>query len=116
MTTPPALPQAALLKRFATYATRLAVGLRTLIAAHGLGWTVTQLGARMELQFTAQPPRNAAEVHASSQPALDALLHLFMLNRGVLLTPFHTMLLVSPATTQADVQRPLDGFGAFLAV
>lgn len=92
----------------------LAAGLRTLIATHGLGWTVTQLGARMELQYTAQPPRNAADVHASSQPALDALLHLFMLNRGVLLTPFHTMLLVSPATTQADVQHLLDGFGAFV--
>lgn len=93
----------------------LAAGVRTLVAAHGLGWSVTQLGARMELQYTAQPPRNAAEVHASSQPALDALLHLFMLNRGVLLTPFHTMLLVSPATSQADVQHLLDGLGAFLS-
>ena len=92
----------------------LAAGLRERIAAHGLGWSVTQLGARMELQYTAQPPRNAAEVHHSSQPALDALLHLFLLNRGVLLTPFHTMLLVSPATTQADVQRLLDGLSAFL--
>lgn len=92
----------------------LAAGLREHIAAHNLGWSVTQLGARMELQYTAQPPRNATEVHHACQPALDALLHLFMLNRGVLLTPFHTMLLVSPATTQADVQRLLDGFSAFL--
>ncbi|BDT68113.1 glutamate-1-semialdehyde 2,1-aminomutase [Comamonadaceae bacterium OS-1] len=92
----------------------LAAGLREHIHAHGLGWTVTQLGARMELQYTAPAPRNAAEVHATSQPALDALLHLYLLNRGVLLTPFHTMLLVSPATTTADVQQMLDGFGAFL--
>lgn len=105
----------------ATYAPMLALadtladGLRALVAVHGMDWSVTQLGARMELQFTGQPPRNAAEVHRASQPALDALLHLFMLNRGVLLTPFHTMLLVSPATTQGDVQRLLDGFDAFLA-
>ncbi len=92
----------------------LATGLRTLVATHALGWTITQLGARMELQYTAQPPRNAAEVHASHQPALDALLHLFLLNRGVLLTPFHTMLLVSPATSASDVQAVLDGFAAFL--
>nr|WP_315240222.1 transaminase [uncultured Albidiferax sp.] len=93
----------------------LAAGLRAEIAAHGLGWTVTQLGARMELQYTAPAPRNAADVHATSQPALDALLHLYLLNRGVLLTPFHTMLLVSPATTTDDVQQMLDGFAAFLA-
>ena len=93
----------------------LAAGLRQHIAAHSLDWSVTQLGARMELHYTAQPPRNATEVHHASQPALDALLHLFMLNRGVLLTPFHTMLLVSPATTPTDVQRVVDGFGAFLA-
>jgi glutamate-1-semialdehyde 2,1-aminomutase len=96
-------------------ANTLAAGLRAEIAAHGLGWTVTQLGARMELQYTAPAPRNAADVHATSQPALDALLHLYLLNRGVLLTPFHTMLLVSPATTTDDVQQMLDGFAAFLA-
>jgi glutamate-1-semialdehyde 2,1-aminomutase len=92
----------------------LAAGLRTVVAAQGLDWCVTQLGARMELHYAAQPPRNAADVHRASQPALDALLHLFLLNRGVLLTPFHTMLLVSPATRADDVQQLLDGFTAFL--
>ncbi|MBC7683008.1 MAG: aminotransferase class III-fold pyridoxal phosphate-dependent enzyme [Ferruginibacter sp.] len=92
----------------------LAAGLHDRITAHGLDWSVTQLGARMELHYAAQPPRNATEVHAASQPALDALLHLFMLNRGVLLTPFHTMLLVSPATSSEDVLHLLDGFSAFL--
>ncbi|WP_394787050.1 transaminase [Rhodoferax sp.] len=93
----------------------LAQGLRQCIAAHGLDWSVTQLGARMELHCSAQPPRNADDVRRSSQPALESLLHLFMLNRGVLLTPFHCMLLVSPATTAADVQKVLDGLQAFLA-
>nr|WP_315230900.1 transaminase [uncultured Albidiferax sp.] len=105
----------------ATYAPMLALadalahGLRERITAHGLDWSLTQLGARMELHCAAQPPRNADDVRRSSQPALEALLHLFMLNRGVLLTPFHSMLLVSPATTAADVQKLLDGLDAFLA-
>jgi glutamate-1-semialdehyde 2,1-aminomutase len=95
-------------------ADRLAQGLRERIQAHKLDWCVTQLGARMELQYGSTAPRNAQEVVQASQPALEALLHLYMLNRGVLLTPFHNMLLVSPATTQADVQRLLDVFDAFL--
>ncbi len=93
----------------------LAQGLRNCIAAHGVDWSVTQLGARMELHCTALPPRNAADVRRSHQPALEALLHLFMLNRGVLLTPFHSMLLVSPATSAGDVQRLLDIFSTFLS-
>jgi glutamate-1-semialdehyde 2,1-aminomutase len=93
----------------------LAQGLRERIHTHKLGWCVTQLGARMELQYTPQAPRNAEEVMRASQPELEAQLHLFMLNRGVLLTPFHNMLLVSPATTAEDVQRLLDVFDAFLA-
>ena len=92
----------------------LAQGLRACIARHGLGWSVTQLGARMELHGTAQPPRNADDVRRASQPALESLLHLFMLNRGVLLTPFHSMLLVSPATSEADVQQVLNVLDIFL--
>ncbi len=97
-------------------ATSLATGLRDRIQAHGLGWSVTQLGARMELHCAATPPRNAQDVQRASNPALESLLHLFMLNRGVLLTPFHNMLLVSPATTSADVERLLHVFGEFLEV
>jgi glutamate-1-semialdehyde 2,1-aminomutase len=97
-------------------AEQLAQGLRARIAARGLGWSVTQLGARMELQYSATPPRNAQEVLQTSQPEVESLLHLFMLNRGVLLTPFHNMLLVSPATTQDDVARLLAVFDAFLAL
>ena len=36
---------------------------------------------------------------------LDRLMHLYALNRGILLTPFHNMALMSPATTEADVDR-----------
>jgi glutamate-1-semialdehyde aminotransferase len=37
--------------------------------------------------------------------SLDAYMHLFALTRGVLLTPFHMMALMSPATTEEDVDR-----------
>jgi len=96
-------------------ATALAKGLRERLAAAGRPWTVTQLGARLELQFMPQAPHNADDVRTHSQPALEAYTHLFMLNRGVLLTPFHCMMLCSPATTLEHVQQLLHVFDDWLA-
>jgi glutamate-1-semialdehyde 2,1-aminomutase len=96
-------------------AAALETGLRGRIAQAGMPWTVTRLGARMELQFMPHTPRDAQDVRDHAQADLEALTHLFMLNRGVLLTPFHSMLLVSPATTAADVVRLLSVFDALLA-
>ncbi|MES2839027.1 MAG: aspartate aminotransferase family protein [Pseudomonadota bacterium] len=90
-------------------------GLRERIEAAGRPWTVTRLGARMELQFMPHTPRNAQDVRDHAQGDLEALTHLFMLNRGVLLTPFHSMMLVSPATTLDDVARLLEVFDELLA-
>ena len=42
--------------------------------------------------------------------ALERFMHLFALNRGVMLTPFHNMALMSPATTEADVDLHSDVF------
>ena len=88
----------------------LADGLREVIARHGLPWCVTQLGARCEFQFRPLPPRNGSEAGAAFDEELEHLVHLMLLNRGVLITPFHNMLLVSPATTRAQVQRLLAAF------
>jgi glutamate-1-semialdehyde 2,1-aminomutase len=66
---------------------------------------VTQLGCRAEYRFTPEPARNGTEAHEASDPDLERYLHLHALNRGVLLTPFHNMALMSPATTEADVDR-----------
>ena len=90
-------------------------GLRERIASAGRPWTVTRLGARMELQFMDHTPRNAQDVRDHAQGELEALTHLYMLNRGVLLTPFHSMVLVSPATTHNDVARLLAVFDELLA-
>jgi glutamate-1-semialdehyde aminotransferase len=84
---------------------RLCEGIESVIAEHGAPWHVTRLGCRAEYLFSPTPPRNGAEAAAAGDENLDALLHLSMLNRGVLLTPFHNMALMSPATTadQVDV-------------
>jgi glutamate-1-semialdehyde aminotransferase len=85
------------------------------IAAHGLPWTCTRLGARGEYTFTASPPRTGAEAYAGGDFALEQLLHLYALNRGILLTPFHNMALMSPATTEDDVDRHTEVFHALLS-
>ncbi len=88
----------------------VAIGYRS----RGLEWHVQQLGARAEYWFC-PPPRNGADAAAAADPALDAYMHLFALNRGVLLTPFHNMALMSPAHTRADVDRHTEVFEATLA-
>lgn len=85
----------------------LANGIRTLIARHGLPWTVTQVGARVEFQFTPRPPRNGTEAGHVLDGELEHLIHLGLLNRGVMITPFHNMMLASPATTTEHVNRLL---------
>ncbi len=95
-------------------AERLENGLRERITRAHMPWTVTRLGARLELQFMPHTPRNAQDVRDHARGELEALTHLFMLNRGVLLTPFHSMMLVSPATTAQDVAQLLQVFDSLL--
>ena len=68
---------------------------------------MTQLGARTEFQFRATPPRNGAEAASAFDDPLEHLIHLALLNRDVMITPFHNMMLVCPATTDEDVARLL---------
>src|SRR4051794_15163539 len=92
-------------------AERFAAGVREAIAAHRLPWHVTRLGCRVEYMFAARPSRTGAEADAAFDAGLDALLHLYALNCGVLMTPFHMMALMCPATTAADVDRHTAVFG-----
>jgi glutamate-1-semialdehyde 2,1-aminomutase len=95
-------------------AAQLADGLRAAFAAHGLAWQVSRVGARLE--FGRSPaPRNGSESLAAINHELEAVLHLYLLNRGFLLTPFHNMMLVSPATTLPQVQGFLAVFEQALA-
>ena len=83
-------------------AARLEVGLRRVFEARGLDWQVSRIGARTEFGF-GPAPRNGSEAAAAMRPDLEQALHLGLLNRGVLITPFHNMMLTSPATTGKQV-------------
>lgn len=85
-------------------AERFTDGVASVIAEHGLPWTVQRLGARAEYWFC-PPPRNGAEAAAAVDEELEGLLHLWALNRGVLLTPFHNMALFSHRHSTDDVDR-----------
>ncbi|HUQ22681.1 MAG TPA: transaminase [Gaiellaceae bacterium] len=95
-------------------AARFAAGVAAAIEAADLPWHVTELGCRAEYRFSAIPPRDGAESAALADEALERFLHLYALNRGVLMTPFHNMALMSPATSEDDVDRHTELFGAAL--
>lgn len=97
-------------------AERLAKSARNLIEKHNLPWHVTQVGARAEIMFSPQPPRNGADVIATRQGDLEVLLHAFYMNEGILVTPFHTMFLMCPATTAAQVDKHTDVFAKFISL
>jgi len=78
-------------------------GVEGVIKEFNLPWIVKRLGNRSEYWFRPMPPKNGGEAHAAIDPELDRYMHLFALNRGILMTPFHNMALISPDTTQADV-------------
>lgn len=98
-------------------AERLVKGLRAVIARRGLAWSAVQAGARVELVFSAPAPRNARQMRQALDHDLLAALHLWLINRRVLIAPFHNMMLVSPQTEDAQIDRlveAVDGFAAAL--
>jgi glutamate-1-semialdehyde 2,1-aminomutase len=97
-------------------ATRWTDGVAAAISSAGVDWHVQQLGCRAEYWFCS-PPRNGAEAAAAIDAELDAFMHLWALNRGILLTPFHNMALLSPFHSTHDVDAHSEVFaGAVAAV
>jgi glutamate-1-semialdehyde 2,1-aminomutase len=90
-------------------------GVRTVLDERAVPWSIAQLGARAELAFTREPPRSGGASAALHDAALEDALHLFLLNRGVMITPFHNMALMSPATTVADVDHHTEVFAQAVA-
>jgi glutamate-1-semialdehyde 2,1-aminomutase len=82
---------------------RFAEGVESVIREKKLPWIVKRLGCRVEYWFRETPPRNGGEAAAAVDVELDRFMHLFALNRGILMTPFHNMALMSPDTTAEDV-------------
>jgi glutamate-1-semialdehyde 2,1-aminomutase len=89
---------------------RFEAGVRDLIASRELPWHVVRLGCRVEYLFRPDPARTGAEAAAGQDEEVDPYIHLYLLNRGVLMTPFHNMALMSPATTAEDVDRHTEVF------
>jgi glutamate-1-semialdehyde 2,1-aminomutase len=89
--------------RMIPMAERWATGVEKVIRDFGLPWHVTQLGCRAEYLFGPDHPKNGTEAHNAMDFELERFMHLYAMNRGILLTPFHNMALMSPATGGEDV-------------
>jgi glutamate-1-semialdehyde 2,1-aminomutase len=91
--------------RMIPMAERWAAGVQKVITEFELPWHVTRLGCRAEYLFSPQAPKNGTEAHDAMDFELERFLHLYCMNRGILLTPFHNMALMSPATDKEDVDQ-----------
>ncbi|MEP6828513.1 MAG: aspartate aminotransferase family protein [Aestuariivirga sp.] len=86
-------------------ARRLERGVADVIIKHSLPWHVTRVGARVEFMCVPKPPKNGFEASQVIHQPIDEAVHRYLLNRGVMITPFHNMMLICPATTQAHVDQ-----------
>jgi glutamate-1-semialdehyde 2,1-aminomutase len=102
-------------ERMIPLAERWEAGVNDVIRTRAVAWHVTRLGARAEYHFRPTPPRDGAEQMADEDPLLARYLHLAVMNRGVLMTPFHNMALMCPATVDADVDRHTAAFDEAVA-
>ncbi|MFG2307282.1 transaminase [Streptomyces sp. NPDC048566] len=100
--------------RMAKLSERFEAGVRAGIDRWSLPWSVSRLGARTEYRFADPAPRTGSESAAAADEELEDFLHLYLANRGVLLTPFHNMALMCPDTTEQDVDRHTEVFAAAL--
>ncbi|MEQ8268631.1 MAG: aspartate aminotransferase family protein [Parvibaculum sp.] len=100
--------------RMCALAGRLEEGVAERIAGFGLPWHVTRIGARVEFLYMPDVPRNGGEAACARDDAFEALIHIYFLNRGILLSPFHNMALIAPQTQVVDVDLYLEVFDAYL--
>jgi glutamate-1-semialdehyde 2,1-aminomutase len=90
-------------------------GVQAVIDEHAAPWSIVQVGARAEYRFTPEVPRSGGESAATHDAELDEYMHLYTVNRGVLMTPFHNMALMCPVTTEEDVDHHTLVFGQAVA-
>jgi glutamate-1-semialdehyde 2,1-aminomutase len=98
--------------RMIDLATRFTRGVQDTIDRVTLPWSVTQLGARAEYRFASPAPRDGSSSAAAGDSDLEEFLHLYLANRGILITPFHNMALMCPETSSADVDLHTTLFAA----
>jgi glutamate-1-semialdehyde aminotransferase len=97
--------------RMIPMAQRWTAGVESAIAEAELPWNVTRLGCRAEYLFGPSEPVNGTQAHDAMDFELERFMHLYAMNRGILLTPFHNMALMSPQTENEDVDRHTKVFG-----
>ena len=97
-------------ERMSALRERFVAGVEAALERHSVPWSIVSLGARAEYRFAAEPPRTGAESAAAADREVEEYLHLYLLNRGVLITPFHNMALMCPATTEEQVDRHTEAF------
>jgi glutamate-1-semialdehyde 2,1-aminomutase len=92
-------------KRTVPLAKRFTKGVQNVINRYNLPWSVVRLGCRVEYWFRLERAHNGGEAAeaVAGERDLDRFMHLYTLNRGILMTPFHAMALICPTTTEADV-------------
>jgi glutamate-1-semialdehyde 2,1-aminomutase len=89
--------------RMIPLAERWTSGVQSAVQQAQLPWHVTRLGCRAEYLFSAAPLKNGQQAHEAMDFELERFMHLYAMNRGLLLTPFHNMALMSPQTEAEDV-------------
>ena len=94
---------------------RLSDGLDAVLERHNIPWSVTRSGARCELQFMPTLPKNGSEAKNHFDWELMYYTHLFLTNRGLLITPFHNTMLIPPVATEADIDLLIKGWDDCLA-
>lgn len=97
-------------ERMIALGNRWSDGVDAVIAEFSLPWHCSRLGARGEYLFQATAPRTGGEAARAGDFELEQYIHLRLLNDGFLLTPFHNMALISPETTEADVDAHTAAF------
>lgn len=95
-------------------AKRLQSSVQQTIDEFKLPWSVARLGARIEYRFYPGEPDNASEATRYGDRELDRLFRLFFLNRGIMLTIFYNVALVSPETSEQDLDRHSTVFQEFV--
>ena len=93
-------------------ATYFTDGVQAIFDRYDLPWAINQLGARAEYRFAKPYPRTGTAAHESADGELEDYIHLYLANRGIMITPFHNMALMCPTTTKADVDVHQEHFEA----
>jgi glutamate-1-semialdehyde 2,1-aminomutase len=97
--------------RMTALAARYAEGVQGVLDEYRVPWVIIRLGSRAEYRFTPAVPRTGNQSRAAHDAGLEEYMHLYTLNRGIFMTPFHNMALMCPATSEVDVDRHTDVFG-----